>query len=88
MATMCPKCKDKPLKIEQQSGAKAGGGLVGFMIMRAFTGKYVCETCGQIEKTEFPPDLRRSIAMRKVGLVIGAIVLLGGVVVALVAINS
>jgi len=87
MATLCPKCKEKPLKVEQQSGAKAGGGLVGFMIMRAFTGKYVCETCGPLEKSEFPPDLRRSIAMRKVGLVVGAIVLLVAVVVLVVALD-
>jgi hypothetical protein len=87
MATMCPKCKEKPLKVEQKSGSRAGGGLVGFMIMRAFTGKYVCENCGPIEKSEFPPDLRRSIAMRKMGLVLGAIVLLVALVVVLVALN-
>ncbi len=81
MAITCPRCLKHPLKVEQKSGVYAGGGAVGFMLMRAFSGKHACPDCGTIPLSDFSPETRQGIILRKAGLVFGSLVLL----VALVA---
>ena len=87
MAETCPKCRQQQLMLEQKSGAYAGGGLVGFMIMRAFSGKHMCPTCGVIVLADFPPDVKNKILLKKAALVIGALVLLVVVLAIVIAVQ-
>ncbi|MCB9595741.1 MAG: hypothetical protein H6719_23670 [Sandaracinaceae bacterium] len=87
MAYPCPRCSSHDLVVEQKSGMYAGGGLVGWMLMRAFSGKYLCPSCGEVAVSELPPATRSEIMMKKAGLVVGAVVLLVVVIGVLVAIR-
>lgn len=86
MAYKCPRCGGD---VQMAGGPPAGAGMgcVGALVGLAFAG-YACAKCGPIPRREFPPDARSSMMMMSVGLLVGAVVVLGLVVVLLVALNS
>jgi hypothetical protein len=62
-------------------------GLVGALIGMAVSG-FECAKCGPIPKSEFPPDVRSEMGRGSMFMVVIAMVVLGGVIALLVAINS
>lgn len=84
MVMTCPRCNQRPLKVEQKSAGMAGGGLVGFMLMRAFSGRHVCPECGVIPFGELSADARQSIVLRKAALILGSLLVLGALVAFLI----
>ena len=74
MAYKCPQC-GQPVKRGHSSKAQIGAGLVGVLFYAAF-GSFECEGCGKITRSEFPPEVRRKMAVGSISLAIGAIVLL------------
>jgi hypothetical protein len=59
------------------------GGLVGMLIMTAFSG-FHCPSCGKVPRRDFPPEVRSQMMLGSVALVGGAIVLLVAVIALLI----
>lgn len=85
MAYQCPTCGGPA---ERGSGrvAQQAAGLVGLLVHAAFAG-YSCAKCGKIAKAQFPPEVQATMTRNSILLVLGAVALLGLVVVVLVALN-
>jgi hypothetical protein len=64
-----------------------GGGAVGAMLASAF-GSFECKSCGQIPRSEFPPEDRSKMLLSSLGLVVGSIVLLIAVIALLIFIQA
>jgi hypothetical protein len=82
----CPRCSGPVTRMSGNSGAY-GGGLVGVLLASAFAG-FLCAKCGSIPRKEFPDEVRSGLAMRTAGMTLLALVVLGGAIALIVAINS
>lgn len=81
----CPTCGAAVTR-GSSSVAQHAGGVVGALLYAAFAG-FSCTSCGKIEKSKFPPEVRAQMNRNSALLVVGAIVLLVVLVAILVAIN-
>lgn len=82
----CPRC-DGAVTRSQHGAVARQFGLVGMLIGMATAG-FECASCGKIEKSEFPPDVRSQMGRGSVMMVVGALFVLAAVIGLLVAINS
>ena len=82
----CPRCQE-PVRRSDGGAVSKQFGLVGALIGMAVSG-FECAKCGPIPKSEFPPDVRSEMARGSGFMVVIAMVVLGGVIALLVAINS
>lgn len=85
MAYQCPTCGG-PAQRGSGRVAQQAAGLVGLLVYMAFAG-YSCAKCGKIERAQFPPEVRATMTRNSVLMVLGAVALLGLVVVVLVALS-
>jgi len=84
----CPTC-GAPTS-SHATGARAGqyvGGLVGWLVVRAFMGAYYCPSHGKIPLSALPPQHRNMVYLRK-GLTIGGAFALFIFVIVLVFVMS
>ena len=81
MAYTCPRCRG-PVQRGSSAGAAALGGAVGALLAMAFGG-FNCPKCGEIPKSEFPPDVRSKMTMGSIVMVFSALALLGAVILLL-----
>jgi hypothetical protein len=86
MAYSCPRCS-KPVQRGRSTAAGFVGGLAGMLIYSAF-GSFQCANCGKIPMKEFPPEVRTRARTNSVALIVGALLLLGFVIVMQVLLRS
>lgn len=78
----CPKCEGT---VSRGPGVIARQfGLIGALIGMAFA-SYECEKCGAIARSEFPPELRAQMTKETVIALVGALVVIGIIIAAVVA---
>jgi hypothetical protein len=82
----CPRCME-PVKRADGGAVSKQFGLVGALIGMAAAG-FECTKCGPIAKNEFPPDVRSEMARGSITMVVIALVVFGGVIALLVALNA
>ena len=88
MAYHCPRCKAEGTDTEVQRNSNfRGGGLIGMLIVMAFSG-FACPTHGPIPRSEFAPEDRGAMIRNSILMVVGAIVVFILLIVFLVAVNS
>ncbi len=85
MAYSCPKCSG-PVQRGSSSVAGHAGGVVGMLLYSAFAG-FNCGTCGKVEKSSFPDEVRSQMTRNSVLMGAGAVVLFGVVIVVIAALN-
>ena len=74
----CPHC-GMPTTSNSGGGgtaARMAGGLVGWLIVSAFTTKYYCTHHGEIPIVHFPPGHQSAISTRKATKIVGGVALL------------
>ena len=75
-AIPCPHCTNKTQPRTQDSSVDDSFnnfGVAGGMIAFALKAQYYCPNCGDIPKSDFPPEHQHVIAFRKVRTIIAAI---------------
>ncbi len=74
----CPHCGMPTTSNAGDGGqaARMAGGLVGWLIVSAFTTKYFCRQHGEILIVHFPPGHQSSISTRKAAKIGGGVALL------------
>lgn len=86
MAYQCPRC-GKPVERSSSAMAAGAGGAVGALMYSAFA-SFRCKVCGPLKKSEFPPEVRQTMLLGTLGIVVGAIVLLVVAFALLILINK
>jgi predicted RNA-binding Zn-ribbon protein involved in translation (DUF1610 family) len=81
----CPRCGG-PTSRGHSAGAQQAAGLVGALLYAAFAA-FECIKCGKIPRAEFADEHRSAMTRNSVFLGIGGVVLLGGVIALLAAVN-
>lgn len=81
----CPRC-DGVVTRAQHGAVARQFGLVGALIGMAAAG-FECASCGKIEKSEFPPDVRSQMGRGSIMMVVGAIFVLGALIALLAALS-
>lgn len=86
MTYMCPRC-GKAADRKAGNAWYFGGGVVGALLASAFAGM-TCATCGDLSRSEFPPEVRKKLMIGSVCMIGGAVVLLIAVVALVIWIRS
>ncbi len=86
MTYMCPRC-GKAAERKSGNAWYFGGGIVGALLASAFAGM-TCATCGDLSRSEFPPEVRKKLMFGTVSMIVGAIVLLIAVITVLIWLRS
>ncbi len=85
MAYACPKCGGAVSR-QHNSGVQQAGGLVGALIFAALA-SLTCAKCGKLAKTDFSAQDRATMTRNSALMVVGALVLFGVCIGAIVALN-